>query len=211
MTPIIGYAEYLLENSPGLGSEEREILREIEHQGQRMYGLMEDLLALSRVGQVDPPEQPVDPRDVVREVLQQLSGAINTGAIDVEIGPLPPVLVPESLLFNLFSNLIGNAVRYAGKQGPIEVGGHRSGPNVIYCVRDHGPGIPEDEAQRIFDPFYRGEITSAGTTGTGIGLATVRKIARLYAGRVWVEATPGGGATFCVEFGEEFSPTDSAE
>lgn len=209
LTPIIGYAEYLLENSPRLGPEERDILGEIERQGQRMYGLMEDLLALSRVGQVEPPEQPVDAEGVVRDVLQQLSAEINAGKIQVLTGYLPPVLVPETLLFNLFSNLIGNAVRYAGSQGRIEVEGRRTGPNVIYCVRDFGPGIPAAEAQRIFDPFYRGG-SSAGTTGTGIGLATVRKIARLYGGRAWVEETSGGGATFCVEFNEEFSAAGDA-
>jgi signal transduction histidine kinase len=209
LTPIIGYAEYLLENSSRFDPEEREILTEIERQGQRMYGLMEDLLALSRVGQVDAPEEPVDAEGVVRDVLQQLSAEINAADVQVRIGSLPPVLVPETLLLNLFSNLIGNALRYAGGHCRIEVDGRHAGANVVYFVRDFGPGISAKEAQRIFDPFYRGG-TSAGTTGTGIGLATVRKIARLYGGRAWVERTPGGGATFCVEFGEEFTAADRA-
>jgi len=105
-----------------------------------------------------------------------------------------------TLLSLLFANLIGNAIRYAG--GPharIEVGGERGGGGTRYYVRDHGPGIALEERGRIFDLFYRG-ATAGKAPGTGIGLAIVRKIVRLYAGQVWVEETPGGGSTFCLEF-----------
>ena len=67
-----------------------------------------------------------------------------------------------------------------------------------FCVRDRGAGISVDERERIFDLFYRGAM-SKQIKGTGVGLATVQKIARLYGGRAWAEETPGGGATICFE------------
>ena len=73
---------------------------------------------------------------------------------------------------------------------PVPRGGHR--------VVDHGPGITLDEQDLVFEPFRRGS-SSSGQQGTGIGLATVAKIARVYEGSAWVEETPGGGATFVVE------------
>jgi signal transduction histidine kinase len=104
------------------------------------------------------------------------------------------------MLYQVFSNLIGNAVRYAGETGGfVEVGGERQGERVRFFVRDHGPGIPVEERQKIFELFHRGS-TGKGTHGTGVGLAIVRKIAQLARGKAWVEETPGGGSTFWVEF-----------
>jgi signal transduction histidine kinase len=74
-----------------------------------------------------------------------------------------------------------------------------------FFVRDHGPGIPQTECDRIFDVFFRGS-TGEKIAGTGIGLATVKKIAQFYAGASWVEETPGGGATFWVELGDRERP-----
>ena len=78
------------------------------------------------------------------------------------------------------------------------MGGERREGRVLYYVRDHGPGIPVDEREKVFDAFYRG-TTGKGKSGTGMGLATVRKIARHFAGEAKVEETPGGGCTIWVE------------
>ena len=80
--------------------------------------------------------------------------------------------------------------------GPIEVGYREEATRGVYSVRDHGPGVPAGEREKIFENFHRG-TASANTRGTGIGLAIVHKIARRYEGDAWVEETPGGGAAFC--------------
>ena len=129
------------------------------------------------------------------------------------IDPLPPVGVQETLLAQIFQNLIGNALLYAGRTGgPVEVGGDRRHDRVRFFVRDHGPGVPPEEREGIFDLFQRGS-TGRHLKGTGVGLAIVQKIARLYQGRVWVEETPGGGATFWAELIDECTslPAGGAE
>ncbi len=201
LTPILGYAELLQDTykERRLDDQALDFLKEIQIQGNRMMVLMEDLLTLAKVGHLERPDEPVDAHEVVRQVLNNLAISIASADIEVRIGELPKLRVPEVLLTQIFDNLIGNAVRYAGKEGcPIEVDSKKTGGRVQLFVRDHGSGIPEEERDHIFETFFRGS-TGKPVPGTGVGLATVRKIAMLYDGNAWVEVTPGGGATFCVE------------
>jgi signal transduction histidine kinase len=168
-----------------------------------MLCLLEDLLALARVGRLGQTIEPVESSLVVDEVIAGLASQIIAAGMDVRKGELPSLRVPQTLLVQLFDNLIGNALRYGGKDGGcIEVGGERFGVRTQFYVRDHGRGIPLDERERVFDLFYRGS-SSGGIEGTGVGLATVQKIAHLMGGRAWVEETAGGGSTFLVEVTEE--------
>jgi signal transduction histidine kinase len=201
LTAVIGYADLMMEeyreqlDEQGLG-----MLKEIEAQGTRMSDLLEDLLDLARVGHIESPAEIVEVKEVVRNILIDHSESIKVKQITVEVTALPTLIIPATFLSQIFSNLIENAIRYAGKPGTsIEIGSERGSGQVRLYVRDHGPGIPEEERSRVFEVFFRG---SAGQnlSGTGIGLATVRKIVQLYNGRVWVEETPRGGSTFWMEF-----------
>jgi PAS domain S-box-containing protein len=200
LTPIIGYAAVLRETCRDrLDEESLGYLAEIESQGRRMVALMEDLLALAKVGQVQRPVEAVDLNSLVEKVFVDMGSLIVEAGVTVEKNPLPRLRIPKTLLTQVFDNLIGNAIRYAGREGsPIEVGGERRGEMVRLYVRDHGPGIPKEERSRIFEVFYRG-ASGKKSPGTGVGLATVQKIARLFGGCVWVEETKGGGVTFWVE------------
>jgi PAS domain S-box-containing protein len=200
LTPIIGYADFLFEQCRDrLNEQELNCLAEISTSGARMVALMEDLLTLAKVGQVERPEEPLDAGEIAREVVRSLVLQNRWDVVSVEVGSLPSLCVPRTLVVQIFDNLIGNALRYGCTAGGVvEVGGERRGEIARLFVRDHGFGIPAEERGRIFEVFYRG-TTGKHTTGTGIGLATVQKIARLFSGRAWVEETPGGGSTFWVE------------
>jgi PAS domain S-box-containing protein len=200
LTPIIGYADFLRENcSDRLDEQALDCLAEISTSGRKMVALMEDLLTLAKVGQVERPAKPVDVNQLVQGVAEEWGSRILDAGLTMKRESLPALQVTETLLAQIFNNLIGNAVRYAGREGgPIEIGGERSGKMVRFFVRDHGPGIPVEERNRIFEVFFRG-ATGKMVRGAGVGLAIVQKIARLYGGRAWVEETPGGGCTFCVE------------
>jgi PAS domain S-box-containing protein len=200
LTSILGFSEVLqMRYANNLDETACMALDEIQHQGRRMSAMIEDLLALAKVGNLPLPEAPIDTNEVLQEVLRTISDQIANSDLVVRLKHLPPVRVPRTLLSQIFVNLIGNALCYAGPEGgPIEVGGTQDRSKVRFYVRDHGPGIPPEERQRIFEVFYRG-TTGAKASGTGIGLATVIKIAMHYGGRAWVEPTQGGGATFWVE------------
>lgn len=212
LTPIIGYAEFLQEDCREiLDPSAMECLAEIETSGHKMLALMEDLLALARVGRIERPVEPVDVGTVVAEVLEDLAKEIARQGVRVECESLPSLRVPSTFLVQLFDNLVGNALRYAGGEGQtIVVGGGRKGERVTFFVRDHGPGIPAEERGRIFEVFFRGS-TGKGVRGTGIGLATVQKIAKTYGGRAWMEQTPGGGSTFLVEMVDVSTAAENEE
>jgi PAS domain S-box-containing protein len=200
LTSMIGYADLLREICQDrLDEQALNCLAKIIASGEMMATLMDDLLTLATVGKVQSPVEALDTRKVVNEVVNSLSEQISRVGGGVVVGDLPVVQVSKTLLVQLFDNLLGNAIRYGCKPGDvIEVGGERIGERVSLYVRDHGPGIPIDERDRIFEVFFRGTIGKS-QKGSGVGLATVQKIAKTYEGRTWVEETPGGGSTFWVE------------
>ena len=200
LSVIIGYADLLHDQCQNnLDEQALNCLAKISSSGEMMAMLMDDLLDLATVGKTQCPVEAQDTKMVVNEVVNSLSEQTSKAEVGVAIGDLPVVQVSKTLLFQVFDNLIGNAIRYGCKPGDvIEVGGERRGDKVCFYVRDHGLGIPTDERDRIFEVFCRG-TTGKDKQGTGIGLATVKKIAKRCGGDAWVDETLGGGATFCVE------------
>lgn len=198
LTPVIGYVQFILDQyGSELPSAVNEMLSEVLSQGERMHLMLEDLLALATVGKLDPPSNPVPGDEVLKDILMRFSsGQENDGGV-VTTSALPDMLIPKTLYLQILDNLVGNALHYAGGK-PVEVSGERKGSVVRLLVRDYGPGIPDGEKTRIFELFFRG-TTGRKISGTGIGLATVQKIARIHNGSAWVEDAPGGGSIFVVE------------
>ncbi len=209
LTPIIGYAEMLQDLCrERLDKQSLDYLAEIEGQARRMLALLEDLLLLAKVGHLPRPAEPVALDNVVDKILIEMGSLIAEYRILIQKSFLPEIWIPKTLLEQIFTNLLSNAVRYAGREGsPLEIGGERNGDLVRLYVRDHGPGIPLEERNSIFQVFYRG-ATGKKTLGTGVGLATVQKISNLYGGQAWVEETAGGGSTFWVELQDKLSADD---
>jgi PAS domain S-box-containing protein len=208
LTPIIGYAQVLRTlYEKGLDEKAKKYLLVIEQQGEKMLHLLEDLLLLARAGSLERPSTPVNAEAVVREIASSLNGHFIDQQSNIEIKKLPTVHLPKTLLAQVFENLIKNALTYAGEtKEPIEIGGERTEGKACYYIRDHGRGVSDSEKTKIFEVFYRGTAKEQ-TEGSGIGLATVRKIARQYGGTAWVEDTPGGGATFWFSV-EDFTSSD---
>jgi len=200
LTPIIGYAEHLRSTCRDrLDEDVLKCLQEMEGQGKRMATLLEELLVFAQVGHVELPAVPVELDAVVQEVMLSLGSLMIEKGMELKVKKLPRLRVPQTLLFQVVCNLIGNALQYAGgKPGTIEVAGERSYERVRFYVRDHGPGIDAEERDKLFELFVRGR-RSRESKGSGVGLAIVQKIAHRFGGRAWVEETPGGGATFWVE------------
>jgi len=204
ITPIMGYAEILREHYKNqLDEQGLSFLSEIENAGAEMLSLMEDLLSLAHTGTLERPVEPVSTDEIVARVIKNLGANITSTGVVLQVSPLPLVRVPKTYLTQIFDNLISNALRYGGKNGGlVEVGGEQAGKQIRFFVRDHGPGLSEQERKRVFEIFFRGDNKGEGK-GSGIGLAIVYKVARNCGGRAWVEETPGGGCTFWVEMDDE--------
>jgi len=202
LTPIIGLAGILQERlGPRLESGDLEALKTIESQGHRMSRILTDLLAFARAGHTpteDPDIAPLD--ETLDRVLEDLGSRLIAARMEVRRTPLPELCYPRTFIFQMLSNLVSNALKYAAEpNGIIEIAGDlNSDGHLLLRVADHGPGIPEPERQKVFELFYRRRC-HLSQEGSGIGLATVKKIAERLGGRIHVEATPGSGATFIIE------------
>ena len=156
---------------------------------------IKDLLSLAESGQVPGDVFPVDVAELLEEILDECSQAIRENGVEVKVSPdLGAVTANRTQMFQLFSNLIRNAIEHNSSESPVVAvsylgyegkGGHR------YLVRDNGDGIPEDIINRVFVPFVKGE-----GGGTGIGLSITEKIAWVYGGEI--RAYNDNGA--CLEF-----------
>lgn len=198
LAPVVTYMDFLrMTYSEVFDEQILQIMGEVERQSERAIALLDDLLDLAQVSHVKAGDNPTDVNMIVDEVVRELT-------LNKEDGPeiiaekLPHTWLPETLVYQVFINLLSNSSRYVPKaSGAIEVGSWDEGKSTTYFVRDYGPGVPAKEREAIFDIFFRGESSSV-QRGTGVGLAIVRKVALRCHGQAWVEQTPTGGATFCI-------------
>jgi signal transduction histidine kinase len=162
---------------------------------KRMQGLINDLLAFSRVGRVGATESVVDLDAVVADAVGDLAAAIDEAGATVDVqGPLPTVRGDRSLLTALLQNLIGNGIKFARPDlAPrVTVGCERDGDMYRFTVADNGIGIAPRHADRIFVIFQRLHPKEE-YTGTGIGLAMCRKIVEFHGGTIWLDGAEGAG------------------
>ncbi len=163
-----------------------------------MSVLIEDVLALSRVGHALPSSEPVELSGVFAAVVSDLEVPIREAGAKVSAGPLPAVRVQETHLRRLLLNLISNAVKFRrpGVAPVVTVTASRGGDGSLeLAVADNGQGFEPRYAAKILEPFAR--LNSADAyPGSGIGLALCDRIAKLYGGTIEAEGVPGRGATF---------------
>ena len=141
------------------------------------------------------PEGPKSEVDLVDLLVDLGKSAVPPG-IEVSVranGERCTILGQYDPLRRAFANLLRNAAEAMGGRGPIDVGVDRDGEGVVVTIADHGPGIPEDLRQRVFEPYF-----TTKRDGTGLGLALVRQTVETHHGTITVSETPGGGATFSI-------------
>ena len=196
---VQGYAELLREDAGStLSAEARRYLQVIAGAGQEMGELIDDLLSFLRMNRAEMHEASVDLDALVRESIDSLKMATEGRHITWLVASLPPVVGDAAMLRQVLANLLGNAVKYTLPRDPaeIEIGsaGEDNGQLVLF-VRDNGVGFDMQYADKLFGVFQRLHRADE-FEGTGIGLASVRRIIERHGGRVWAEGLPGEGATF---------------
>ena len=184
--------------SDGNQEATRADLLRIAAAADKMYGLLSELLELSRIGRKINPPQSVPMEELVREATEMVWGQIEEHGVRVESAAnLPVVFGDRPRLLEVMQNLLANAVKYMGDQPQprIEVGARRDGDETVCYVRDNGIGIDPHYHEKVFGLF---EQLDHQADGSGIGLALVKRIVEVHGGRIWVESEgEGHGSSFC--------------
>jgi len=195
---IRGFSEILIcDHAARLDVEAQGHLERIRSAGTRMNQLIDDLLALSRVTKGEMRREPVELGALAGVVANELAMSFPDRDIEFVIAPAVRVIGDGRLLRIVLENLMGNAVKFtsASKKARIEFGVQEQAGLPVYFVSDNGAGFDMAYAGKLFIPFQRLHEESL-FPGTGIGLATVRRIIHRHGGRVWAEGAVDKGAAF---------------
>lgn len=197
-----GFAHALLDDhGDGMDPEALDYVRRIVASGERSEALIRDLLAYSRLGLEEMKLQPVDLGEVVEAALEKLAAAIEERSATVRVpDALPRVRAHQRTLTSVLFNLLDNAVKFVppDRAPEVSVGVEEREGHLRLWVEDNGPGIPPDQAERIFRAFER-LARDQEASGTGIGLAIARKGMERLGGTAGIEPADGPGSRFWLE------------
>ncbi len=195
---IDGYARMILKKQGDKFDEDtRRRFNEIRLNTQMMGKLVDDLLDFSRLGRKNMSMSKIDMEALIGDVWKELQVINPDRNINLTVKNMPPIYGDRTLIKQVYSNLLANAVKFTKFEDPaqIEVGGHVNGNEDIYYVKDNGVGFDMQYYDKLFGVFQRLHKPD-DFEGTGIGLATVHRIINRHGGRVWAEGKEGEGATF---------------
>jgi signal transduction histidine kinase len=194
---VAAYTQLLSERYQGKLDENADKFIGYAREGAlRMQVLIQDLLAFSRVGRKDGAYTNLDCNEVLQEVRRTLAAAMQESGAVITSSNLPSVWADRTQMAQLFQNLIGNAIKFRGKEAPvISVQAKKENDDWLFSVKDNGIGIAPEFAENIFVVFQRLHARTE-YPGNGIGLAICKKIVERYGGRIWVESEAGSGSTF---------------
>jgi two-component system phosphate regulon sensor histidine kinase PhoR len=207
LTAIKSYVEMLIDDEAKDPNLQRDFFNTINEEADRLARLIDDMLNMSKieVGNLVLNKSLVRTRKLVEDAVNGLRSAAKSKSIDLSANlaaNLPDVEADKELVRVVITNLLGNGVKYTQDGGRVflnaEMIENDTGTNVIaVSIEDNGPGIPEDELDKIFEKFYRGRATAnQKVMGNGLGLALAREIATLHGGDIKVTSTVGQGSKF---------------
>ncbi|MBP3954860.1 PAS domain S-box protein [Gemmata sp. G18] len=209
---IDGFSRILLEeHSASLPDQAKLYLKLVRDNARQMAQLVDDLLAFSRLSRLALNKQTVEPGKLVRLCLAEMQKEQEGRHLEIVIGDMPACQGDPTLLKQVWTNLLSNALKYTSKRDAARIeigctteprpttGGSASGPaggtNAVYFVTDNGAGFDMKYADKLFGVFQRLH-RAADYDGTGVGLAIVQRIVHRHGGRVWADARLNQGATF---------------
>jgi len=209
LTSILGFSEVLL-NQDNLPPEEKtEFLGYINTQSKSLSKIIDDLLDISRIESgrgFSISKEPCDPFRITKQVVSYYEKQSPQHQFKVMFPKKPvEIMADRDKLEQVVKNLIDNAVKYSPDGGAIRIRGKKVGNQYQVSVEDQGIGMTQEQAEKIFDKFYRAKDASFISKGTGLGMSIVKHIVEFHGGNVWVESEHGKGTTvhFTVPIGEE--------
>ena len=196
ITAIYGGARMLRSRADRLDDDsKREILQDIEGESERLFGMVENLLTLSRLELgATAATEPVLLQRAIDKVVRVYQGRRPNCDISIEIeSGLAPVAAQPAWVELVVRNLISNADKYSPDGSPIEIRARRAGGEVEVLVLDRGPGVAPGESDKIFQAFYRSEKAARRAGGIGMGLTVCKRLTEAQNGRIWASPREGGG------------------
>ncbi|SNR70070.1 Signal transduction histidine kinase, partial [Actinoplanes regularis] len=192
---IFGYLDLILTGDPMPPSTE-ELVTKVQRTTRRLAGIVDEVLALVRIdaGRLTATPRPVRVADHIEAALSTTTA---TSTVTVTCPPGLTAAVQPGHLDQILTNLISNAGKYGGGVETINAYAIDSGPITI-DITDHGPGVPPEFRDKLFNRFARAETTAAKVPGTGLGLYIIRELARANSGDVHYHPAPTGGSTFTI-------------
>ncbi len=192
---IAGFIELLRDRLGGQDPQAQEWMARITSMAARMSDLIADLLTYARAGMDSSPLEAVELDTAFDLALQNLSTVIQKERVEIRRAPLGQARGSPTALTQVFQNLLSNAIKFHAVDlvPVVEVGAEREDGIVRVSVTDHGPGVPEDQLERVFQVFER--LEGEPYPGTGVGLAVCRKVVERAGGRIWMENNDGSGVT----------------
>ena len=199
MTTIYAGSKVLARSTELPPETQREIFDDIATEAERLHRLVEDVVAMTRFGE-DAGElgtEPVLLQRVVPTVIESEEGRWPEVRFDLTVPPgLPTVIADPTYVEQVIRNLLSNAAKYGGRGTVVQARIEADGPEVRVRILDNGPGFPPDEADRLFELFFRSARTARTAAGAGIGLFVCARLIRAMGGRIWAANRPEGGAEF---------------
>jgi light-regulated signal transduction histidine kinase (bacteriophytochrome) len=205
---IDGFCQLLARRYEGrLDAEAEEFIAFLRDESARLLRQIGDLLDYSRLSSRHQPARPTDSDDIVRGVLAKFQEQLRNLGVRVTCAPLPTVMADPDQLIQLFSNLVGNAIRFRGARPlAIQVGCQRRQNDWLFSVRDNGRGFDPKQKERVFQVFCQ-LSPEEGQDGTGMGLAACKRIVEIHGGQMWAESETGEGSCFWFTF----SPAETTD
>jgi PAS domain S-box-containing protein len=196
ITTIFGYAKVL--QRPSHEDERETMLQHIEVESDRLYRIVEDLLALSRVERgITIEGEPLLVQYLVAPVISSEAPRWTGTTFETDLPPdLPVVMGERTYVEQVLRNLLSNAAKYSPPGTTVTVQAGPTLTEVVVRVLDRGPGIEEEEAERLFGLYYRSAATARKAAGAGIGLYISRGLIAAMGGRIWARPRDGGGSEF---------------
>jgi len=195
---IQGFCSSILKNQRDeLNEKTLFYLQRVQANVSLMSSLLEDLVELSRIGRIEDKKTEISVQKVIKSVWAGVSTSLPTEDVEFILPKnLPQVLYSEKRLYQIFSNLLSNALKFRDedRKTKVEIGHQEDKDNYTFFVRDNGIGIEQKYHNKIFESFS--QLKDTKSEGTGMGLAIVKKIVEANQGKVWVESQKGAGSTF---------------
>ena len=199
LAAIIGSASTLLERDSWKDIKEaKDLIKNIYDSGLSLSRLVGNLLHATRLdaGAIPLNRRKVSLDEILESAIHKLESVLAGKAFNINIPKDFPLIPVDDVLFEqVFINLLDNAAKYSPADSPLDISASIEGEQCLIQIADRGPGLDPQEAEQIFDKFYRGSQAKQ-KVGTGLGLTICRAIVKAHGGKIWVENREGGGSVF---------------